>query len=107
MKGVESLFFCWHLKTALVVAWLSKQMSPGHSPFGGLEGLCEALTAVLRVGYNCGLQWSNVSQRCRETTHFGHALLLAVATYSFARGEAEEATREMQKVGGVNSVYIQ
>ena len=76
-------------------------MTPGRSPFGSLEGLREALTAVLRVGCNPGLQWSVVSQHCREATHFGHALLLAVAGYSFARGEAEDTTREMQKVGGV------
>ena len=94
------MFYYLHLyfKTALVAAWLSKQMSPGHSPFGSLEGVREALTAVLRVGDNPGLQWSIVSQCCRESTHFGHALLLAVTAYSFSRGEAEDTTRQM-KVG--------
>lgn len=77
-------------------------MSPGHSPFGSLEGLREALTAVVKVGSETGLQWSIVSRHCRETTHFGHALLLAVAAYSFARGEAEDTAGEMQKVGGMH-----
>ena len=101
-KGVCYLFFfCLCRQTALIAAWLSKQMSPGHSPFGSLEGLHEALTTVCGVRSEHGLKWSDISQHCRETTHFGHALLLAVAAYSFARGEAEDTVREVQKVCGV------
>ena len=104
-KDIYYLFlFCLHRQTALIAAWLSKQMSPGHSPFGSLEGLCEALTTVCGVRSEHGLMWSDISQHCRETTHFGHALLLAVAAYSFARGEAEDTAREVQKVGGAGGV---
>jgi hypothetical protein len=85
------------LLNALSGAWLSKEISFGNSPYGCLVGLRVSLKALVEAGSSPSVEWTSVGLYCQETPNYGHALLLAVVSYAFARAQSQDQNIQDKK----------